>query len=114
MGKVESFPNIFPNARRVIGCLDVFARTIPVLYSTDIRRTERFYTKELGFQIEKDGDYLIFFRDNMEIHYHIISDASQTPKLRCYIRGEQVNFLYEEFKTKKVSGLSDFKNNLGI
>lgn len=87
-----------------------FARCIPILASLDIDVSYDFYTGQLGFQGERNGDdYLIVRRDDMEIHFWLAQDAIHPENTSCYIRGGQITALFEEFRAKGVTGLSNFE-----
>jgi len=44
----------------------------------------------------------------MELHFWKTADKIFPENTSCYIRGGQVEALYDEFKTRGVPGLSDF------
>lgn len=82
----------------------------PVLQCKDIKESVAFYEK-LGFKIgfqdaEKDYKYVGLTRQGIEIHLqqpdpeYIEDNTAQQPGLR--IRVENIEPLYEEFKTKGV------------
>ena len=106
MGKIEKFPNLLPATLKTIGVLDVFATTIPILQSTNEKRTVDFYVNELSFEVLHYDDYFILTRDKMELHYELLSHSSGFTPQNCYIRGSQVSFLYEEFKERNVQGVT--------
>ncbi len=85
------------------------AITIPVLASLDIAETCRFYSEELGFHVEAFGDYAIARRDRMEIHFWLAADRIHPEHTSCYIRGGQIAALYDEYRAKGVTTLSEFE-----
>jgi hypothetical protein len=84
------------------------ARCFPILPSLDLAETERFYRDQLGFAVESFGDYLICRRGAMEIHVTPTQDRAVCEQSSCYIRGGQVEDLYDEYRDRGVTGLSDF------
>jgi catechol 2,3-dioxygenase-like lactoylglutathione lyase family enzyme len=84
------------------------ARCIPTLASLDIAESYDFYVNQLGFRGDRLGDYLIVKRDEMELHFWLAKDRIHPENTSCYIRGGQVPALYEEFKARGVTKLSDF------
>lgn len=85
------------------------AVSIPVLASLDIEETRRFYTDKLGFSVEAFGDYAIARRDRMEIHFWLATDRIHPEHTSCYIRGGQITALFNEYSTRSIATLSDFK-----
>jgi catechol 2,3-dioxygenase-like lactoylglutathione lyase family enzyme len=84
------------------------ARCIPILASLDLDETAAFYSRELGFRVERHGEYLLARRDDMEIHFWLTDDPRFPQNTSCYIRGGQVVALYEEFRARGLPRLSDF------
>ena len=84
------------------------ARCIPILLSLDLDETARFYREQLHFAVEQYGDYLICRRGAMEIHVSPTTDRAVCEQTSCYIRGGQVEDLYDEYQARGVTGLSDF------
>ena len=84
------------------------AKAIPVLASLDIDETEAFYVGHLGFQstVFHEENYLIVRRDGMEIHFWLTDDRRFPENTSCYIRGGQVEALYQEYRDADVPGLS--------
>ena len=87
---------------------DDFAQSIPVLASLDIEQSAAFYRDQLGFRVERHGDYLLAKRDRMEIHFWLADDRIHPENTSCYIRGGQVVALYKEFRARNVPKLSEF------
>ncbi len=85
-----------------------FAQTIPVLASLDVEQSAAFYRDQLGFRVDRHGDYLLARRDRMEIHFWLAKDRIHPENTSCYIRGGQVVALYKEFRAKGVPNLSEF------
>ena len=84
------------------------ARCIPILASLNIDETAAFYTGQLGFKVDRYGDYLLARRDDMEIHFWLTDEPKYAQNTACYIRGGQIVALYEEFRAKGVPRLSEF------
>ena len=82
-------------------------QTIPILRSPDLAATQSFY-ETLGFAAETPGpDYLILRRPGIELHVcppdH--SDGRATEST-CYIRGEGVLSLHEEWSAAGIKALT--------
>ncbi len=86
------------------------ARCIPVLASLNIGQSRDFYVNQLGFHVVycEEKQYLIVRRDEMELHFWSTDNKIFPENTSCYIRGGQINALYEEFKQKGVPHLSEF------
>ncbi len=85
------------------------ARCFPILASLNISESEAFYTDKLGFErIHVDDAYLIVRRDEMELHFWLTDNRKFPESTACYIRGGQIENLYQDFKETGVPGLSDF------
>lgn len=86
------------------------AKTIPTLCSLNIKDTQTFYEETLGFTCESVGeDYLIAKRDEIELHFQL-SDDTQLPKnTTCYIRGDQISDLYQEYSKQNIKSLTSFE-----
>jgi len=83
------------------------AITIPVLASLDLAETQAFYTDGLGFAaVYRDDRYLIVRRDAMELHFWLTDDRRFPENTSCYIRGGQIDQLYEEFRAAGIERLS--------
>jgi catechol 2,3-dioxygenase-like lactoylglutathione lyase family enzyme len=90
-----------------------FTRTIPVLPSLNIDKTERFYQEKLGFEtVSKYGaDYLILKRGDCVLHFWPCDDPSLPQNSSCYVHMLGVDELYAEYEAAGVihpnSKLSD-------
>ena len=74
-------------------------KAIPILAYLDKDGTLDFY-RSLGFLSHGDWEgYLIFSRDNIEIHLWKCDDPSIPKNTGCYIRVTDVDGLYEDFKS---------------
>lgn len=79
-------------------------RTIPALASLNLQESVEFYTTKLGFrEIGRYPDYAILIRDGCEIHFWPCRDKTIPENTSCYIRTENADALYEEFKSKGVA-----------
>lgn len=83
------------------------AVTIPVLPSLNLAETEAFYGMWLGFvpELYDEEKYLIVRRDGMEMHFWFADDRRLPENTSCYIRGGQIERLYEEYRRTNVPGL---------
>jgi catechol 2,3-dioxygenase-like lactoylglutathione lyase family enzyme len=78
--------------------------TIPVLASLNLQQSVEFYTTRLGFmEIGRYPDYAILMRDGCELHFWPCHDKTVAENTSCYIRTENTDALYEEFKSKGVA-----------
>jgi hypothetical protein len=78
-------------------------KAIPVLPSLDDDQTVVFYTGKLNFAlIRRYDNYLIFSRDGVEIHCWRCDDQYIAENTSCYIRVENIEPLYEEYKARGV------------
>ncbi len=78
----------------------------PKLPSRNLKITKDFYLDKLKFQQFGDEypDYLMLYRDNIEVHFFEFRDLSITENYgMIYIRTNEIEKLYEEFKTNGVS-----------
>jgi catechol 2,3-dioxygenase-like lactoylglutathione lyase family enzyme len=74
----------------------VFTRAIPVLASTDLDATERFYRERLGFStVAKHPDYLLLTRDAIQVHFWLTDDPSIAENTACRIDVSGVEALHE-------------------
>lgn len=86
------------------------ARCLPVLASLNLAESEAFYLDKLGFRlVYRDDNYLIVRRDEMEFHFWRTDDRKFPENTSCYIRGGQIETLFEEYNTAKVPGLTPFE-----
>ena len=80
-----------------------FTRTIPVLASLNIEKTEAFYKEKLGFEtLSNYGDYLIMQRGNCILHFTICDDESIPQNTSCYVHLEGIDELYAEYQAAGV------------
>jgi catechol 2,3-dioxygenase-like lactoylglutathione lyase family enzyme len=76
---------------------------VPILASLNAEATIGFYTKKLGFTFHNNWDgYLIFSRDNIQIHLWPTEDDSIPKNTGCYVNVTDVDGLYEEFTLQGV------------
>lgn len=86
------------------------ARGIPILASLDISETRDFYVWQLGFSVRyEEPHYLIVGRDDIELHFWKTDQRQFPENTSCYIRGSQVQALFEEYVQKRVPRLSSFE-----
>ncbi|MGO1120752.1 bleomycin resistance protein [Rhodovibrionaceae bacterium A322] len=79
------------------------ARAIPILASLNISQSVDFYVRDLGFDlIYQDASYLIVRWDEIELHFWL-TDQQQFPEnTACYIRGGQIETLYDLLRANEV------------
>lgn len=84
--------------------MDAFIQsTVPVLASLDLNETVAFYTERLGFakQLQIDN-YVIVSRDGAEIHFWSCNERHISENTSCYVRVENTQALYKEFKSRNL------------
>ncbi|WP_443944919.1 bleomycin resistance protein [Pedobacter sp. AW1-32] len=75
----------------------------PILASLDAEETIKFYTEKLGFTFHNNWDgYLIFSRDEINIHLWPTEDESIPKNTGCYVNVTGVNDLYAEYQTHDI------------
>ena len=69
----------------------------PVFPSSDLSRTEIFYTEKLGFAVgDRHADWLKLDRDGLTLHFSLVPDLDPKTKMsHVYIRVRGVGSLYE-------------------
>ena len=78
-------------------------KAVPMLASLNEELTVKFYTEKLGFTFHSSWDgYLIFSRDNINIHHWPCKDPEIPKATGCYINVTDVDKLYTELKAKGV------------
>jgi hypothetical protein len=89
--------------RRVVQVTTVGA-AVPILASLDIAETVKFYTEGLGFtcRFQSPGEYAIFQRDAIEIHFWPCSDSNIAANTACRVRTSGIEALYNEYSPKGV------------
>ncbi len=82
---------------------NMLRQAIPILASLNTEETVKFYTEKLGFTFHSEWDgYLLFSRDEIEIHLWP-TDNPEYPKMTgCYVRVDEVDKLYEEYTAQGV------------
>jgi catechol 2,3-dioxygenase-like lactoylglutathione lyase family enzyme len=76
---------------------------IPILASLNTEDTVKFYTEKLGFTFHSDWDgYLIFSKDEIQIHLWPTSDAEIPKSTGCYVSVTQVDDLYAKYEAKDI------------
>lgn len=71
---------------------------VPILASLNADETIAFYTQKLGFTFHSDWEgYLIFSRDDIQIHLWPTSDEEVPKNTGCYVNVTNVDQLYEAF-----------------
>ena len=71
---------------------------IPILVSSDINETERFFESALAFRTEKKHkDYLIIKNGGIEIHFSELSKVNKKKNnCACYLKVDNLDGLYEK------------------
>jgi len=76
---------------------------IPILASLNADETIKFYTEKLGFAFHHNWDgYLIFSKDEIEIHLWPTTDEEIPKSTGCYVRVTQVEELFKAYKEQCV------------
>jgi len=71
---------------------------VPILASLNADETIAFYTQKLGFTFRANWDgYLIFSRDDIQIHLWPTSDEEVPKNTGCYVNVTEVDSLYNEY-----------------
>lgn len=77
--------------------------TVPILASLNEEETVKFYTEKLGFTFHDSWDgYLIFSRDNINIHLWPTNDPEIPKATGCYVNVTEVDKLYTELTEKDI------------
>lgn len=80
-----------------------FTRTIPVLASLDIHKTEAFYKEKLGFEMLNNyGNYLVMQRGEMMLHFVACDDKYIAENTSCYVYLQGIDELYAEYEAAGV------------
>jgi catechol 2,3-dioxygenase-like lactoylglutathione lyase family enzyme len=75
----------------------------PILASLNADETIKFYTERLGFTFHNNWDgYLIFSKDEINIHLWPTSDESIPKNTGCYVNVTEVDKLYAEYEKQGV------------
>lgn len=73
----------------------------PILASLNAEETIQFYTEKLGFTFHNNWDgYLIFSRDDINIHLWPTSDIEIPKNTGCYVNVTAVDELYAEYEAQ--------------
>ena len=76
---------------------------VPILASLQEEETRKFYTEKLGFTFHASWDgYLIFSRDEIDLHLWPCDNRVIPENTGCYIRVTGVAELYAEYKDKGI------------
>ncbi len=72
---------------------------IPILASLNTEETVAFYTEKLGFTFHTDWEgYLIFSKDDIQIHLWSTTDDSIPKNTGCYVNVTGVDELYAQYE----------------
>lgn len=76
---------------------------VPILASLDKTASIAFYTEKLNFTFHADWDgYLIFSKDDVQIHLWPTTDAHIAKNTGCYINVTNVDSLYAEYSKHNI------------
>jgi len=76
---------------------------VPILASLSAEDTIKFYTEKLGFTFHSNWDgYLIFSREDIQIHLWPTNDEEIPKNTGCYVNVTEVDELYTEYQPKGV------------
>ncbi|SOD19742.1 bleomycin resistance protein [Pedobacter xixiisoli] len=72
---------------------------VPILASLNADETIKFYTEKLGFTFHNNWDgYLIFSKDEIEIHLWPTTDEEVPKATGCYVRVTEVDALFALYR----------------
>ncbi|WP_316770581.1 VOC family protein [Pedobacter frigiditerrae] len=75
----------------------------PILASLNTVETVKFYTEKLGFTFHADWDgYLIFSRDEINIHFWTTDNPEIPKNTGCYVNVTAVDKLYAEYEPQGI------------
>lgn len=76
---------------------------VPILASLHTEETKAFYTEKMGFTFHSEWDgYLIFSKDNIQIHLWPTTDPAIPKSTGCYINVTEVDKLFETYKEQGI------------
>ena len=76
---------------------------VPILASLNTEETIKFYTEKLGFTFHNNWDgYLIFSKDDINIHLWPTNDPEVPKATGCYINVTEVDKLFADYKAQGV------------
>lgn len=76
---------------------------VPILASLDTAETVKFYTEKLGFTFHSEWDgYLIFSKDDIQLHFWSTSDPEIPKNTGCYMNVSEVDKLYARYEPEGV------------
>ncbi|MBS1511491.1 MAG: VOC family protein [Bacteroidetes bacterium] len=77
-------------------------QAIPVLPSANLKATIMFYESKLGFTAINKGGYVIFKKNNTELHFVQCDDEDICAQTSCFIRVTDIECLYTELSSQEV------------
>ena len=78
-------------------------RAIPKLASTDIERTQRFWSEKLGFErLSTSPHYGISGRDGVQVHFWLTDDPEIPSQTGCRIDVTGIDPLHDEMQAAGV------------
>jgi len=81
----------------------MLAKATPILASLHAEETIKFYTEKLGFTFHNNWDgYLIFSRDEINIHLWPTNDPEVPKSTGCYVNVTEVEQLFAEYQQQEV------------
>lgn len=76
---------------------------VPILACLNTEETVKFYTEKLGFTFHSEWDgYLIFSKDDIQIHLWPTEDESIPKNTGCYVNVTQVDDLYAKYEAQGI------------
>jgi catechol 2,3-dioxygenase-like lactoylglutathione lyase family enzyme len=86
-----------------LASLPYFARGIPMLPVTDVRRAIEFYVDKLEFRMDFNaGAYGGVRRDAIEVHFSRTDDPVQPTNASCRIEVTEIRKLYSAYRERGV------------
>ena len=78
-------------------------RAIPVLASTDLDATQKFYGQRLRFEVVATyDDYAVLARDDIQLHFWLTDDRAIAENTACRIDVRGIEALYAEMEAAGV------------
>ncbi|MDB5023822.1 MAG: Glyoxalase-like domain protein [Mucilaginibacter sp.] len=67
----------------------------PMIPSYNVNETKRFFVELFGFEVARDGDYVIIYKDNHLIH---ILRAGDIGEMEFYLEVDDIGSLWDAIK----------------
>jgi catechol 2,3-dioxygenase-like lactoylglutathione lyase family enzyme len=110
-GQLSRFPVLHLDPRRLLRRARRIGRShghatvlhaVPILASSDLDRTQAYYTS-LGFRlVERHNDYMVMHSGGIELHF---STQPDTPAVLAFLQVVDAGALWKRLKSEGVAGL---------